>query len=516
MKQQPPKALTPPQHRYLLAALFVTGATTLALEVAGTRLLSPYYGSSLYTWSSIITVTLISLAAGYSLGGRLADRGASLLTFSRALCWAAMAVALVPALRAPVLKATSPLGVQLGTLASATALVAPALIIISCLGPIAIRLTALGLETVGRKAGDVYALSTIGSVTGAVLTGFVLVPRLPLTQIFYGAAVLLLLLGALGIRLSAQKIPYTQLAAAAAAALLGFWPRTPPASTNIVVNRESAYGQIKVVDSDVGLRYLMVNGTSQSVASRTTGESDSQYVHGLEWAALLRPQAKRALVVGLGAGLIPGAYERVYDLTTDVAEIDPDMVRAAKEQFAYAPRGDVFVEDGRVYVERTGRRYDALVVDAFGSESPPYHLFTRESFVSMKRAMQPGGVLAVNMVSAVSAPGNEPWLSVYKTLAGEFGDVRAYVSSDRYRDIGNVLLFASDSPLELKREPKLREVARADIKLMLSQQLRPSSADLERVPLLTDDYAPLEFLLARTAGIWRRSLVDQISELMLY
>lgn len=516
MKQQPPKALTPPQHRYLLAVLFVTGATTLALEVAGARLLSPYYGSSLYTWSSIITVTLISLAAGYSLGGRLADRGASLLTFSRALCWAALAVVIVPALRVPVLKATSSLGVQLGTLASATLLLTPAIVILSSLGPIAIRLTALGLETVGRRAGDVYALSTVGSVTGAVLTGFILVPLLPLTQIFYGAAVLLLLLGALGIRLSAQKIPYAPLAAAAAAALLGFWPRAPQQASNIVLNRESAYGQIKVVDSDVGLRYLMVNGTSQSVASLATGESDSQYVHGLEWAALLRPQAQRALVIGLGAGLIPGAYERAYGLTTDAVEIDPDMVRAAKEQFGYAPRGEVFVEDGRVYAERTARRYDAMIVDAFGSESPPYHLFTRESFSSMKRALQPGGVLAVNMVSAVSAPGNEAWLSVYKTLSEEFSDVRAYVGSDRYRDIGNVLVFASDGPLELKKLPKLREAAGADIKLMLSQQLRPTAADLERATLLTDDYAPLEFLLARTAAIWRGSLVDQISELMLY
>lgn len=515
MKPQPPKALNAPQHRYLLAALFATGGTTLVLEVAGTRLLSPYYGSSLYTWSALITVTLVALAGGYSLGGRVADRGASLLTFARLVCWASLAVAVVPALREAVLKATSPLGVQLGTLASATVLVAPALVMLSALGPMAIRLTALGLETVGRRAGDVYALSTIGSVTGAVLAGFVLVPHVPLTKIFYGAAVLLLLLGALGIRLAAQRVPLVPVAAAAAVAFIGFRPRPSPA-TNVLVNHESPYGQIKVVDTDTGVRYLMVNGTSQSVMVLKTGESDSQYCHGLEWAPILRPAAKRALVIGLGAGVIPAAFERAYGLVTDVAEIDPDILRAAREQFGFQPRGDVFVGDGRVYLERTDRRYDVLVLDAFGSESPPYHLFTKESFEAMKDKMTPGGVLAINLVTAVSAPGNDAWLAAYKTLGGVFAGVRAYGASDRYRDIGNVLIFASDGPLEPASKPRLRPVAADDLAFMLAQPLKPSAEELERAPLLTDDYAPLEFLLARTASIWRRSLQDQISELMLY
>lgn len=515
MRQQPPKALTPVQLRYLLCTLFLTGGVTLVLEIAGARLISPYYGSSLYTWSALITVTLISLAAGYNWGGRAADRVPSLTLFARLICFAGAAVAFVPPLRSGVLQLTSPLGVQLGALASATVLLAPCLILLSALGPLAIRLTTLGLDTVGRRAGDVYALSTVGSVAGAVLAGFALIPHVPLSRILYGIACLLLLLGAIGYRLSTLRLPLPQLAAAAAAALWGFWPRATP-STNVLYNKESAYGQIKVVDFNTEKRYLLVNGTSQSVLLLASGESDSQYCHAMEAAALLRPAAKRALVIGLGAGLIPGTLERVYGIVTDTVEIDPRIAEAARNYFGYRPRGGLFVQDGRTYVERTPSSYGLIFLDAFGAESPPFHLFTQESFAAMKRRLEPGGLLAVNIVSIVRGPGDEPWLSSYKTLKTVFPEVRAFVASDQYHDIGNVILLASDDAIDPAQAAPARAFIKKDLSAMLSHELTPDEEALQRVAVMDDDFAPMESLLARTAVLWRKSLQDQVSELLLY
>lgn len=515
MRQQPLKALTPPQNRYLLAALFITGAVTLVLEIAGTRVISPYYGSSLYTWSALITVTLVALAAGYNWGGRCADRSPSLTLFARLLCLAGAAVAFIPPLREPVLRLTAPFGVQVGALASATLLVAPALILLSALGPLAIRLTTLGLDSVGRRAGDVYALSTVGSVAGAVLAGFVLIPNLALSRIFYAIACLLLLLGALGYRLSSLRIPLPQMAAASIVALWGFWPRPSPRS-NVLLNKDSAYGQIKVVDFQGGNRYLLVNGTSQSVALTARGESDSQYCRSLELAALLRPKAKRALVIGLGAGLLPGALERAYGLVADVVEIDPEIVTTARRFFGYAPKGNISVQDGRTYLERTQRRYGLVFLDAFGAESPPYHLFTKESFAAMHRALEPGGVLGVNIISLVGSPGDEAWLSTFKTLKTVFPHVRAFIASDLSMSIGNVLLFCSDAPIDLSGAAPARAFIRADIATLPSHELAPDSAALARVPVMDDDHAPLEFLLARTALRWRKSLQSGSSDLLLY
>jgi spermidine synthase len=500
-----------------MASLFVTGATALVLEIVGTRVISPFYGSSISTWSALITVTLVALAAGYNLGGGAADRGASLTLFARLLCFAGAAVALVPVLRAAVLRATAALGVQVGALASATFLIAPALVLLSMLGPIAIRLTASDMETVGRKAGDAYAVSTLGSVLGAALSGFVLIPRLPISVIFYGTAVMLLCLGALGYYLARTKMPVPQLAAAAAVALFGFWPRPTP-DTNVLFNHESAYGQIKVLDAGGLKRYLLVNGTSQSVAQLPGLESDSQYIHALEWAPLLRPEARRALVIGLGAGLVPSSWERHHGLTVDTVEIDPEIVAVAKGYFGYAPRGQTIVEDGRTFLERGGGCYDLIALDAFATESPPYHLFSREAALAMKRRLEPQGILTINIVSLIRPPGDEAWLAAYKTLKTVFPEVRAFVGSDPYRDLANVLLFASDGPLADagRGARRARPFAAGDITMMLSRELVPDPDELARVAVLTDDYAPMEFLLARTAKLWRGSLQEQIPDVMLY
>ncbi len=516
MRQQPPPSLSPAQGRYVAACLFVTGASTLVLEIAGTRVISPYYGSSLYCWSALITVTLIALAGGYSLGGRFADRTPHLTLFARLLCFGGLAVAFVPVLRVPVLKATSALGVQLGALASATALVAPALLLLSALGPLAIRLTASGLDDVGRSSGDVYALSTLGSVIGAVLAGFVLIPHVPVSTILYALACLLLLLGALGFRLSSAKQPLGSLAAAAAAALLALWPRHAPA-TNILFNQETAYGQVKVVDFQDQKRYLLVNGASQSVMLLKSGESDSQYIRSLEWAPLLRPAAKRALVIGLGAGLLPKAFEREYGLVTDAIEIDPVVARVAREHFGFAPRGEVFVADGRTQLELRPTRYGLVVLDAFGAESPPHHLFTREAFEAIKRRLEPGGVLAINFVSLLDPPGDAAWLSAYRTLASVFPELRAYRASDPIDRLGNILFFASDAPLEdTGASEKARPYTRHDIQLMLSREVKPGPRELARARLLEDDYAPIEFLLAATAKRWRSLLQRSANEVLLY
>ena len=500
-----------------MASLFVTGAVTLTLEIVGTRVISPFYGSSIYTWSALITVTLVALAAGYWLGGRAADRNPSLGLFSSLLCSGALAVATVPVLRAPVLRLTSALGVQLGSLASAAVLVAPALVLLSMLGPIAIRLATTGLEGVGRRAGDVYAVSTAGSVLGAVLAGFVLIPHLPISRIFYATAALLLALGALGFLLASR--PWMSLAGVGAAAgviLSGFWPYPLP-KTNVLVNIESAYGQIKVVDAKNALRYLLVNGTGQSVGRLPGLESDSQYIHALEWAPLIRPEAKRALVIGLGAGFVPSAWERHYGLTVDAVDIDPEIISVARRYFGFSPRGQVFVEDGRTFLERSTESYGLILLDAFASEMPPFQLFSREAIAAMRQRLQPQGVLAVNIISLLRPPGNGAWVAVYKTLKTVFPCVRAFASDPSPEGTANVLLFASDAPLDdAHASRRARPVATGDISAMLSREIFPGTEELSRSIVLSDEYAPVESLLARTAVLLRRNLQLQLPAVMLY
>lgn len=512
MRKQPPNKLYQPPNTlpYLMASVFLSGACSLALEIAGARLISPFYGSSIYTWSAMITVTMVALALGYAWGGRLADKHPHLNQFARLLSAAGITVAAVPWLRTPVLRASLPLGVQTGALASAAALLGPALLLLGALGPLVVRLTATGAADAGRKSGDAWAVSTAGSVLGAVLTGFVLIPLIPISKILLAAALLLLVLGAVGSWLSTRALPLPQLAACAAC--VGLMLKPAPASKFFSSARESAYGRIAVLDSGPK-RYLLVNGTSQSVMEQETGMSESQYIRALEWTLSLRPKAKRAFLVGLGAGLLPKALE-ARGLTVDAFELDPAIEATARRDFGYAPKGTVTVGDGRAALDASTGRWELAYLDAFGAESPPSHLFTAESFALMRDRLTPDGVVAVNLVSAIDGKDDLPWKAVYKTLQGEFSTVRAFVASDPNSGLANVLLFASNGPLDA-RAPKAPERVRREVELMLTRELHPTVHELDMAPALTDDYAPLDALMAGTARRWRGLLQRAMPEVLL-
>ena len=519
-KRQSPKAPPPgaaPAY-YLLTSLFLSGACSLALEVVGTRLISPFYGSSIYTWSALITTTLLALAFGYAWGGRLADRTPYLLLFSKLLLGSGLTVAAIPALREHVLSASAPLGVKLGALVAAAILVGPSLVLLGTLGPVATRLTATGAADAGRRAGDAWAVSTAGSVLGAALTGFVLVPLWPGSRILLVCAAVLIALGAWGTWLSAHRVPLAQLTTCAACLVFAVRAETRP-HPYVRERVESAYGRIEVLDSGPK-RYLLVNGTAQSAMDPSTGLSDSEYDRALEWMRVLRPGARRVLALGLGAGLLPTALER-EGLLVDVYEIDPEIVRVARKWFGYAPKGEVTIADARAALETRGRGpWDLMVLDAFGAESPPAHLFTKESFEKMRASLVPGGVLAVNLVTAVDGPDGDAWRATYKTLRRAFPDVRAFVAAKPSDGLANVLLFASTGPLDAPAKDSPRVSSEDEgwgppMAAMLAHELKPSDAELSGVPAMTDDHAPLDSLLAATAARWRALLQAGMSEVML-
>ena len=164
--------------------------------------MSPYYGASIYVWSSLIGVTLGALTVGYVVGGAAADRWPPLRTFALEIVGGALSLLLIPAIRQLVLSSTTPLGLRGGSLVSAGLLFGPPLVLLSMTGPSAIRLVTSDFSVLGRGVGKVYGVSTLGSTLGAILTGFVLIPSFSVPTLLVACAVVLLLLGALGLLLA--------------------------------------------------------------------------------------------------------------------------------------------------------------------------------------------------------------------------------------------------------------------------------------------------------------------------
>jgi predicted membrane-bound spermidine synthase len=192
-----PKPLRAVERTGLYLTVFLTGGAVMVIELLGTRIIAPFYGVSLYVWSSLISVALIALAIGYFAGGRWADR-AKRTGLSLVISLAALCILLIPWITRPVLLVTDALGLRAGALVSALVLFSPSLILLGMVGPYAVKLATSRLEGVGASTGSIYAVSTLGSVVGTLLLGFFLFPVVGSREILIGLGVALLALAGRG------------------------------------------------------------------------------------------------------------------------------------------------------------------------------------------------------------------------------------------------------------------------------------------------------------------------------
>jgi len=178
---------------WLYLTVFMTGASVMVIELLGTRLIAPFYGASLYVWTSLISVTMIALAIGYFVGGRWADR-AQRTGLSLIIALAALFTLLIPWATRAVLLATDPLGLRGGAFVSALVLFFPSLTLLGMVGPFAIKLATSQLDGVGTSSGSIYAISTLGSVVGTLLLGFFLFSWVGSREILVSLGLLLFML----------------------------------------------------------------------------------------------------------------------------------------------------------------------------------------------------------------------------------------------------------------------------------------------------------------------------------
>ncbi|MEK7744301.1 MAG: fused MFS/spermidine synthase, partial [Elusimicrobiota bacterium] len=473
-------------------------AVVLVLELLGPRLIAPFFGATLTAWSSVITVTLAALAGGYALGGAAADRSPPWRVLGWALGLAAFWLALLPLLRLPVLRAAAGLGVQAGALAGSALLLGLPLLLLGAAAPCSVKLKAQSLQGIGRAAGTIGAISTAGSVAGALLGGFALIPRFGIDSLAGGCAALLALLAAVCFHAEGKGRALCACLALCAAVLAGAARAGPPGLPGLRARARSFYGDLRVVDlPEEGRRVLYIDGMPNTVADLRTLESTSDYIRSFELLHFLRPQAREALAVGLGGGGLLRRFWAEYGIRSDVVELDGAVAALARDWFGLRLSGDLFIEDGRAFLERGGRSYGFIVVDAFNGDKHPYHLFSREAFEAAARRLEGDGVLAVNVIGHAYGPDSTLRNSVERTLRSVFPHVRVLGASadfDLERSCVNLTFFASRGPLEFRQSPAggRPELARYFDKVK-DRFLETRGGDPEGL-LLTDDYNPLETL----------------------
>lgn len=476
--------------RLLYPLVFVAGATTMSTEMSASRLLAPFFGTSILVWANIIGLTLIYLSAGYFLGGKLADRNPQMGYLARLMLIASAAIALTPFLARPLLDvavgsfADASVGAFLGSFFAAMLIFSVPITLLGMASPFAVRLAVTSVERAGEIAGRMYALSTAGSIIGTFLPVVVLIPWIGTRRTMLATAALLAVVAVPALGRRYVLVP----AAIAALALLP--PGLVKPGEGVLFEGESPYQFIQVVERDDGSRVLHLNeGWAEHSVWREDRVLTGGYWDQFLLAPVLDDRVTDFAMVGYAGGTVGRAYG-VYWPDVDVLgiEIDGDVTEAGKRYLGLAdnPRVRVATADGRTYLQEHDDRFGAIFLDAFRQPYIPFYLTTQEFWELSRDRLRDGGMVMAN-VGRVPGDARLPD-AIAGTMATVFPSVYRW-SSGSYNDI--VVAFRdSVSAGDLQRRLDAAPSGLAGV----AREVGGVSAIAPSNDPLTDDEAPVEWL----------------------
>jgi len=476
----------------------------MILELVAGRIIAPYVGVSLYTWTSVIGVVLAGISLGNYLGGRLADRWASLRLLGSIFVLGGLLSFGILAVDDASRLTPGDWPVVVEILALTSVLFFIPCVILGTVSPVVAKLAVRDLSKTGSTVGKIYAAGTVGSIVGTFATGFVLISWLGTHTIVWGVGLVLITLGLLfllGTRRRLMLLAVLLLAGGSALAFHRGWFRGP-------CTRETNYFCIRVREEERDGEPVRVLTLDRLVHSYTSLDDPTKLVYGYErmYAEVTAYRAQeddhlRALFIGGGGYTFPRYMEAVYpESDIHVIEIDPGVTQVAHDMLGLD--GDTRVvsynEDARLFLEREPAGvFDLVIGDAFNDFSVPYHLTTKEFNDRVRAWLEDDGLYVVNIVDG---PRGDFLRAYTRTLRQTFRHVYLAPTIETWRESprSTFVLVGSDAPLDLVALES--EDAGDDDPLLARQMVSGEEIDAllaeDRMVVLTDRYAPVDQMLA--------------------
>lgn len=509
----------------LIVLVFVAGACSLAVELSASRLLAPYFGTSLFVWANLIGLILLYLTIGYYVGGRLADRFPRPGVLYLLTTVAAFLIGVIPFISRPILSwsltsfATYSISVFYGSLVAVIFLFAIPMILLGCVSPFAIRLRIEQVGRSGHTAGQLYAISTAGSILGTFLPVLWLIPTIGTRYTFFVFAVSLLLVSIVGLittQLSMPRLPDTRkrldksllsillLIPMGAAVLSVNGPIKPPSGSDgggvLVAERKSAYNYIQVVRVGEQMQLVLNEGLAiHSIYDPNQILTQGPWDYFMVAPYFNKPpftqnQVHRACIIGLGAGTIPRELTAAYGpIPIDGVEIDGTIVDLGRQYFHMnEPNLNVIVQDGRYFLRTTSHKYDIIGIDAYQQPYVPFQLTTLEFFQEVRAHLTPTGVTVIN--AGRTSKDFRLVEALAQTMHGVFSHVYI-IDTERFT---NSIIIGTNAPSSLDNfrtnaagltNPLLQSVAQASLTYGNMREERITNI------YFTDDRAPVEQLI---------------------
>lgn len=483
--------------KYLLEiTTFIAGATGMIIELVASRILSPYLGNSNLIWTCIIGMMLAFMSLGYFIGGKLSDKHPKRNLLSLFLLNSATFISLIPMIEIYAIEPISKINFSLPLLAIICSTITfgiPSMFLATA-SPFAVKLKDKDLEEIGGVSGRMSALSTIGSIVGTFLAGFVLIPKLGVKNIILLVVIVLVILSYL--IYEDKDIKYTLKTIATLVILVSLVlvgkKMFLQKHEDMILDTDSEYSRIwiKKFTNNSGKEYntLEVDTGYESIAS---GEKNltAEYLKYYDLFNYYQENTENVLMIGGAAYTYPSYFlEQYKDKKIDVVEIDSKMTELAEKYFDLNTQNknlNIYHEDGRRYINTTQNKYDCILIDAFKGLNVPFQLTTEEALIQAKRNLNENGIVITNTISALDGKNANFIKYEYATYKKVFKDVKIFkVQNGMFNDdeLQNLILVGFKGNVIEKNDEYNK------YKNLLKNEVLDFSSDKN---VVTDEFCPV-------------------------
>jgi spermidine synthase len=494
--------------------MFIASFCSLVIEMVAGRILAPFVGVSIYTWTSIIGVILAGISIGAYIGGKLVDR----FPFRKTLGWLLLLSGIAALTIIPLTNLVASYRFNLPLMVRIFIVTMVIFFLPGCIlgtiSPVVVRLTLKNLDSAGNVIGKIYAVSTLGAIIGTFATGFLLISWMGTRSIILTMGIILILAALFSGALFKTRKAIAVFVIIAAPCIWGVYAFAfkIPLRENTYFYKESDYYTIKLMtttssDQKTSLKAMVLDNLIHSYVCledplHIEYEYERIYSDVLKWK-FKKDENFKSLTIGGGGYTFPRYMEVVYPRAQiDVVEIDPEVTNIVYKHLGLSAdtRIKSFNTDGRWFVMNCKEKYDLIFTDAYNDLSIPYHLTTKEFVAQLKSILNPDGLIMSNIIDNFQVGAFLP--SYIRTLREVFGPKNVYLLSvspnfENTR-ISTFIVIAGNGNLDIKDfdvhvKSNLRDNSTS---VVVPDHLMDEFMTKRSAITILDDYAPVDNLIA--------------------
>lgn len=502
----------------ILFIAFFEGFSVMCVELLGAKILNSYFGSMLVVWTIILTITLVSLALGYFIGGKLSQINQQIkLSRNLYLCAFFICFNLIISNYLFLLLSTSDFYV--GLIMSSLVILTPPLMCLGIVSPILIQLYNKNINTSGYSAGKIYAVSTLGGVFSAFLLGFFIIENFGITYPLIITALCLFLIS-IYVNKKQKLTVLIQMILLVFMILISIKKIGEKKSSllKIVYESEGIQGQLKVIDyfppgQQFSTRRLLINGMPQTnIINTPEAYSFWPYTHILNAFSSIKDNNASTLLLGLGGGSVSRELQR-RNVKFDVVELDKRIIELAPKFFYFQVKGmNIIHDEARHYIKKTNKKYDVVIYDVLSGSVRSNYLFTKESLEELKNKLTSDAIVIVNYQGIVEGAKDLAFQALYKTF--QHADFNVYYWAADPKIFSDIVFVLSMKKVDFSVINKANlNVCCQTNPLMIEFFKSPvsnKSHDFMSIAVLEDDKPRMEMLSREVVYDWRKTMINDV------